>query len=305
VKDLALPPGVAKTVQLYEKMQTAISACFSFDECKAIADQAAAIAAYHKQIKDDASMRQFLEIKMRAWRRIGEILGAVDTPDCETFAARARKIREAFKGKIEEMSDAHIKQALDVAALPMDFFETNVREVASISTFLVAYNRAQREQWAASPEGQEEAKRQAELRAAWEAQNAAKEAKQRKKADEERKLAEEEALLLDTLKEAHTEAIRADHKDETRELREARDRGEEVGVTLVRHDRTKMRAMVFLIKDSIHEALRQAAFDNRITMHAILREGLAMWFLANGYNVSMAEIDLRPRLPAKKTAKCA
>lgn len=86
MKDLALPPGVAKTVQLYEKMQTAISACFSFDECKAIADQAAAIAAYHKQIKDDASMRQFLEIKMRAWRRIGEIFRAVDTSDCATFA---------------------------------------------------------------------------------------------------------------------------------------------------------------------------------------------------------------------------
>jgi hypothetical protein len=52
----------SKIPRLYEKMQTAIAACHSFDEVKAIADQAAAIAAYHKQIKDDVAMRQFLDI---------------------------------------------------------------------------------------------------------------------------------------------------------------------------------------------------------------------------------------------------
>jgi hypothetical protein len=59
--DLALSSS-GKTLRLYEKMQTAVAACYSVDECKAIADQAAAIAAYHKQIKDDVSMRQFLEL---------------------------------------------------------------------------------------------------------------------------------------------------------------------------------------------------------------------------------------------------
>jgi hypothetical protein len=43
----ALVPVSNKIPRLYEKMQTAIAACLSFDEVKAIADQAAAIAAYH------------------------------------------------------------------------------------------------------------------------------------------------------------------------------------------------------------------------------------------------------------------
>ena len=46
----------------------------------------------------------------------------------------------------------------------------------------------------------------------------------------------------------------------------------------------------------------QAAFDHRITMHAILREGLATWFLANGYDVPVSEMDLRPRYASKKRA---
>ncbi len=77
--NLVLSAG-GKIPRLYEKMQTAIAACHSFDEVKAIADQAAAIAAYHKQIRDDASMRRFLEIKLRAWRRIGEIIGGRHPP---------------------------------------------------------------------------------------------------------------------------------------------------------------------------------------------------------------------------------
>ena len=111
-------------------MQTAIAACHSLDEVKAIADQAAPIAAYHKQIKDDVAMRQFLEIKMRAWRRLGEIFGAFVTPDCETFEARVRKIRATIHDlALEEMSDAHIKQAIDVAQLPADFFEAKWSEI--------------------------------------------------------------------------------------------------------------------------------------------------------------------------------
>ena len=52
-----VPVAGSKNPRLYEKMQTAIAVCHSFDEVKAIADQAAAIAAYHKQIKDDVAVR--------------------------------------------------------------------------------------------------------------------------------------------------------------------------------------------------------------------------------------------------------
>jgi hypothetical protein len=56
--------------------------------------------------------------------------------------------------------------------------------------------------------------------------------------------------------------------------------------------REHMKQVVFLIKDSIHATLRQAAFDNHMTMQAILRAGLMMWFIAHGYNVPMSDMKL-------------
>ena len=41
--------------------------------------------------------------------------------------------------------------------------------------------------------------------------------------------------------------------------------------------------MVFLIKEEIHTLLRRAAFDHRITMQEVLRRGLKMWLVAQGY----------------------
>jgi hypothetical protein len=38
--------------QLYIRMQAAISACYSVDDCENIAEQANAIAVYYQQIKD-------------------------------------------------------------------------------------------------------------------------------------------------------------------------------------------------------------------------------------------------------------
>lgn len=49
--------SVDRPNQLYSRMQTAIDRCYSVDDCKTIADQANAIAAYFKQTKDDASLR--------------------------------------------------------------------------------------------------------------------------------------------------------------------------------------------------------------------------------------------------------
>ena len=297
-----------KPLRLYKKMQTAIAACGAIDECMAISDQATAIAAYYKQIKDDTSMRQFLEIKMRAWRRIGEIIGAIDTSDCETFAARTRKFRAAMP--LDGMSDAHIKQAIDIAALPLEFFEDAAAGgISNIPRLLSAYEKLQHEQWAASPEGQEEARLQAEQQAERRAKYAAEEAKRRKKEEEEEKRAKEDARLIDTLIADHVEAVREDDKAYEREVRDAYDRADPksdgVGVTLDRRDRTLMHSMVFLLKASVHEVLRQAAFDKRMTMHAILREGLAMWFAEHGYHAPMSEMDLRTRPATKKITEDA
>lgn len=276
----------SKIPRLYERMQTAI-------------------AAYHKQIKDDVAMRQFLEIKMRAWRRLGEIFRAFVTPDCETFAACVRKVRATIHDRaLDEMSDIHIKQAIDVAQLPSDFFEANIGGDSALSGLLSAFERLQDERWKASPEGQKEAKRIAEITAEARAEDAKAEAKRQAKALEEHERAKEKLRLLDALEGAHFDAVRANRKLEVRELQDARysEDPKAVGISLERHDREPMHTTVFLLRESVHEVLRKAAFDNRMTRHAVLREGLAMWFIANGYDAPMSEIDLCRIAAEKKRA---
>ena len=57
----------------------------------------------------------------------------------------------------------------------------------------------------------------------------------------------------------------------------------EVGITLDRKDRLRMKQVVFLIKEEVHGVMRQAAFDQKITMQEILRRGLKMWLIAHDY----------------------
>ena len=85
-----------------------------------------------------------------------------------------------------------------------------------------------------------------------------------------------------------------------RRLKEAQDQAfSEVGITLDRRDRERMHQIVFLLKKKIYEILRRASFDNRQTMQSILRSGLMMWFIANGYDVSAEDLSL----PGKRTPK--
>jgi len=269
---------------LYERMQSAIAECYSIDDCKQIATQAGAIAAYYKQIQDDESVRKFLQIKFRAWRRIGEILVSanVDKSKCYTLddgsfnrAEYIRQIRSAFNGQkaIEELSDGAFRQALKIAELPGEFFDEHVSECGSIEGLLAAFARAQRQAWEKTPEGR------AELRE-WE------KTEKRRKAEEARQLQEQEQRA-----EQQRERMR-----DAQKLLHARDQAfDEVGVTLDRRDREQMHATVFLLKKSIHEILRQAAFDNRMTMQAILRAGLMMWFIAHGYSISADDMNLPNR----------
>jgi hypothetical protein len=277
MNELAIVDSGPSTPRLYERMQIAIAECQSVDDCKTIADHAVAIAAYHKQIKDDETVRKFFQIKLRAWRRIGELLTAtVDRTGCgDNLAAYMRRIRAAFRGNeaVHNLTEGSMREAIRIASLPADFFERNVSEYRNISSIVFAYERLQREQWLRTPEGKKELKLRAEELKRWEENKAQKEKKAAENAVED----EDRQRTLLALQAAHQEAIN------------------EVGITLERHDRERMREVVFLIKDAIHEALRQAAFDQRTTMQAVLRAGLAMWFVAYGYDVPLSEMDLRPK----------
>jgi hypothetical protein len=261
-----------KKIRLYQRMQAAIRTCHTVDDCKEIADQATAIAAYYKQIKDDSSLKKFLEIKLRAWRRIGELLFTVDDSDCETRAAYIRKIKKAMPEL--DLHESAIRQALQIANVSDEFFEQHAGKSHTIYTIVTAYERDEHQRWLATPEGQK-----------WQ--------------KEQREREERESAPPTPEQVARKEAAdaRFEHKfKEAWALRELRDEAlREVGITLERHDRENMRSIVFLLKNSIHEVLRQAAFDHHTTMQAILRDGLSMWLRAHGYAVTIEEMDLRPR----------
>lgn len=272
--------AVGKSDQLYVRMQSAISACFSVDDCAEIASQAHAIAAYFKQIEDDASVRKFFTVKLRAWRKIGEFLITVDSSDCETMAARIRKVRASFDRdpSVKKMSDSAIGNALKLGELRDDFFEQEVGYHSSVSTMLAAYQRLVFQEWRASPEGQAVAKKtEAELA--------------RRTVEQEEANTRERAKAHEAYQKAQQE------KADLAALNAAR---EEVGYTMDRRDRERMREVMLLLKDPVHKVLRQAAFDRHMTMQAVLRSGLAMWFIANGYAVDLD--DLQPKQQLDKAS---
>jgi hypothetical protein len=246
---------------LYQRMQGAITRCYSVDDCVAIADQAAAIAAYYKQIKDDRSVVEFGAIKLRAWRRIGEICAQVDDADCENRMAYYDKINTRFPN----LHPDHIAQALKLAKLPEEFFEETImspREGVSgrvlpwtVQDLLTEYTRWKYEN---TPDGAAVAETVKRAKAA-----KAKEVEGKKQ--DGRALSPEE-IMDDTMasyREAYTE----------------------VGYTMDRRDRKTMRTVVLLVKQELHATLRQAGFDHHRTMQSIIREGLLRWLKEHHYDI--------------------
>lgn len=286
-----IAPMGTKPDQLYAKMQNAIGRCYSIDDCAVIATQADGIAAYFKQVRDDESVKKFLAVKVRAWRKIGEILLTVDDSGCETQSAHVRKIKQHFKDdpSVSIMSDSAIVNAVKLGRLPEDFFEKAVGENPRIHAILCTYQDVMREEWESTPEGKQELLRRAEAAKQTAELTAQRTAAQRIEAAEEaKKVAEAKAEMQAKLDQQYL-----DHQA----MEAARD---EVGYTMDRRDRERMREVLFLIKDSVHATLRQAAFDRHMTMQAILRAGLAMWFISNGYPVDMDDFGMGPK--TKKAA---
>jgi hypothetical protein len=275
-----------KPNQLYLRMQTAIDRCYSVDDCKMIADQANAIAAYFRQIKDDESVWKFFTVKLRAWRKIGEFMLTLGATDGETPTEHLRRIRTLFHDdpSIKEMSDVAIRNAVKLGGLPADFFEREIGKHSSVSGMIIAYQHFMDAEWQASPEGREELKRRKESDEKREAARAARDA------EEQAEWAERQQEERESLEQ------------QTRDLAALKAAREEVGFTMDRRDRERMREVVFLIKAPIHEQLRQAAFDHRITMQAILRAGLAMWLVANGYPVNLDDMGLKREVRAAQVA---
>lgn len=255
-------------VLLYQKMQTAIAACYSIDDLLDLSNQAEAIAAYYKQLDDDELVRRFSIVKLRAVFRICEIfISTVSRDGCQTQMDYIRKIRTAFPD--HPLSDSRMYHVLKFSTVPSDFVEQciNSGNYYKYSAIVNAYEAAEFKKWEKSPEGQAELRR--------------REIEYKKQQERDSKLRKEKEEMVKEERKIKDELER-----EYGEFKEAFDYAlGEVGVTLDRRDRRSMKQIVFLLKNSIYETLRQAAFDKRMTMQAVLRSGLAMWFVAHGYGI--------------------
>jgi hypothetical protein len=289
-----LVPAGSSIPGLYGRMQAAIAQCYSVDDCKHIAAQADAIALYYKQIQDDASVVKFLQVKLRAWRRIAEILvnSGVDRSACETTAEYIRKIRAVFKDQktIQELNEGLFRQLLKIVAMPSDFFDQNAGRYGGIEALVRAFADFQHHEWAASPQGRAELKareaQQAELVRQQKEQQAEEAKQQAEQAKQQAEQAQQQAE-----QQAEQTRQRQEEIADLKALKTARDAAfAEVGITLDRRDRKEMHQIVFLLKKPIYETLRQAAFDHRMTMQAVLRSGLRAWLAAHNYAVSADDL---------------
>jgi hypothetical protein len=258
MNDLILD-NAEKHLTLYRGMCSAIATCHHIDECKDIIDKSVALAAYYKQIEDDATVQMFYEVRLRAWRRIGTLFAEVDISQCETQTAKYKTIRAAFDERaMRGISDSRIIEIVRLSALSDADFEYAIAQELSNGSI----NEVMQKTPAAEAAREEARVRFEEARAKPPPKPSAAEIEREKKEKEEFTRIERH---LDELEAASAVAMK------------------EIGITLERKDRSNMKSVVFLIKDEVHAVMRQAAFDQRITMQEILRRGLKMWLIAHDY----------------------
>lgn len=112
----------------YEAARTALAECQRVDEVKDIRDKSIAMEAYARQAKDSNLMQMAAEIKVRAERRLGEML----REQKETVGmAKPGRISVDDDDRIPTLTEVGISKDLSsrsqqLAAMPADHFETAI-----------------------------------------------------------------------------------------------------------------------------------------------------------------------------------
>jgi hypothetical protein len=249
---MVVPTTVNKALVLYNAMAAAIDKCHTVDLCSDIVDKSIALTAYYKQIKDEETERKFIEIRLRAWRRISELFAnALKGLKPEKYKSagqehygittkrKVERIRKSFDEKATAgMSDMRILELIKLSQVSKKDFEDTMENrplTGSLGNFFdnTPDVLAQRERNIAE-------------------------------AAERERLAQAQAAIDKTPKGG-------------------------VGITLEPSYRKQMRTVNFIISEDLHRVLRQAAFDQHLTMHEVLRQGLRMWLKEHNYEIDIEE----------------
>lgn len=257
---------------LYHKMAAAIAACDSVDECKDIIDKSVALATYYEQVRDTETVLRFNRVRLRAFRRMTELFATVDMTGATNRKTQVKRIRASFtEAAIAHMGDYTIEQLLRLMTVPEVEFESAINQPDLTGSINDLVNR--------TPQ------RQVEL----------KEAEERKL-----RMAAADEQIYRERHQPNGDLTDIEQQVEWNDLRTASARAfQEVGLTLDRRFRAEMMQVVFIIKNDVHAVMRQAAFDQKITMAEVLRRGLKMWLTAHHYEFP----EKPPRAPKGRPPK--
>lgn len=242
----------------YNAMRRAIAACATIDDCAKEQSRAAALAVYFREVNDKFAQRALEDIRLRAWRRMAEIIATVDVSKCASQKLMVEKIRHEIGADATSMlTNSRIIQLIKLAGIPASSFEAALeRERISLASVLFDHPDKIRKRDVIKQDHADYVRRQdAEKKAA------AKAAAEQRAADEKR--ADD---LIALVKE--------------RAIIESPD----VGLTLNAKASAKLVSFSVMMDRRMHDQLRDAAHERRTTMWAILREAANYWFVVNGFD---------------------
>jgi hypothetical protein len=130
---MLLKPAPALGLQSFEKAKAALAACRRVDEAKDLHDKAAGVAAYAKMASDRSLEADAIEIRMRATRRIDELIKAQAATTGLNRGALRRGVENIPRDDRPTLDSQGIdknlaKEARQLGALSVDEFEDAIRQ---------------------------------------------------------------------------------------------------------------------------------------------------------------------------------
>jgi hypothetical protein len=140
----------AKLPMLYEHAKRVLAELDSIDECRRWQARAEAIASYYRQLKDDSMVILAQRIKLRAARRLGELLGIADRTieiSADLPLGGHAPLGGTVLGKQHGMNHHEIGAARKIGNMPVDEFELEVEKAQprSVASFRAPSHRGPRD----------------------------------------------------------------------------------------------------------------------------------------------------------------